>query len=965
MPTLWEQIVRPPATLEVDLPSDILNPDVTSQYPYVEKAPYEEEIVPRYQRPRPPVVLPDDETVDAEVLDVVEGAPDSDDDSETEGESDLYSISSGSEESDSAGREKIPDEPSRQVTVPTDEDGNSLVIQVNTALFKPPHQVSAHTDASNQVNKRDPQELAGDTERMNITKAISAQSDGRMSLQIFVLPGPRTPLNNPDIHMRWLHVHSERLDFARFKDTCLSISGLSERLQKLLKQLFEKVEKETVKVFLGGMFIEPGTVLRADESQQPDPQSVIFTCIPYFGLHAPAKKTPATPNRFSSRTLMQSYYPYEPVQERDAEQAYRVFGNEHHNTLIHVPNMWMLNIGPNIVATCSHEPLSKDLVQSIEVVEESDLPGKGENSPIATVRIRDWDHRKLLYTLEECRSFFQMEQRLKELRWCTAHTRSERSLQLSWHTSASTVKVTPGLWPGIVKQNDAIFIDLSLPSGGTEDSKIDIHTQTLSPTLSPPTPFFRWPQPLDTEKARADVSVSDDTMRLAQCLESVENAMLSAVLNSYGSYSAVEETFMTTAYYRSLSEESAELIKKDFHALHLIHESLRSTMPDLATVHAALVHRQQAAIAKCTLELYGTMQKTLPLFVGHVDKSTILRKLCGAMKSIGHIASVTCKRSPVNDDDNPMTDKVRSPPTWCIRPDMDSPDLSASSPKVKRTFERCRKCSSNTMYDNSKVALSHLNKHLRFLDPATADHVRLEEWLASYSQKELEMSVEGMARILSVACQIAQRLFVQAKDLADGVRNEDGHMSALYTFPRPLLSAFRQLLVFYFAIERSLFFTNKALDDRRLANETPEYIATLPFSPEGLQVIEAFGNGVQQALLSARDDLCSMVKSKEPVDVFKRLSLSPEYVCSWLMRRLLVKPLEKSMTVSDMYREYLSTIVSYQASCLMDDLLTGHSNFKSTIVQASDYCALSIFFKRRSQPCRKSTRSKASSYRST
>ncbi|KAJ4372588.1 hypothetical protein N0V86_007950 [Didymella sp. IMI 355093] len=155
---------------------------------------------------------------------------------------------------------------------------------------------------------------------------------------------------------------------------------------------------------------------------------------------------------------------------------------------------------------------------------------------------------------------------------------------------------------------------------------------------------------------------------------------------------------------------------------------------------------------------------------------------------------------------------------------------------------------------------------------------------------------------------IAQRLFLQAKELSDGVRNEDGQMSALYTFPRPLLSAFRQLLVFYFSVERSLFFTEEASSDKGKAFEEPEHMAGLPFSPEGLQVIEAFGNGVQQALASAREELCSMVKSKEPVDVFKRLSLSPEYVSGWLMRRLLVKPLEKSMTVSDMYREYLSTI---------------------------------------------------------
>jgi hypothetical protein len=895
-----------------------------------------ESIAPRLRRHSLSVVLPEDNAADQEVLDVLESASDSSDHgSGTEDESDLDSVSSGSEGSERAAREDVPDEPLRQVTVPTDEDGNNLAFKVKAATFTPPHQVTAHTDVNDQNNKRDPQEIAANAEHLNITKAVAVQSNGRMSLQIYVIPGPRTPLTNPDIDIRWFHLHAERLDFANFKDTCFGISGLSERLRSLVKQLLDKVEKETLKVFLGGMFIEPGTVLRADESERSDPQSVIFSCIPYFSLHAPAKKTPAAANRFSSRTLMQSYYPYEPVQERDAEQAYRVFGNERHNALVHVPNMWMLNIGSSIVATCGHEPLSKDLVQSIEVVEESCLREKGGrdgDGPTATIRLRDWGHRKLLYTLEECRSFLQMEQRLRELKWCSARTQSEKSLQLSWHTSAGTVKVTPGLWPGIAKQRDAIFIDLSLPSDGTDDSKIASHLQTPSPTLPLSIPFFRWPQALDTDKARTDVSVPNDSKWSTQCLESVEKAMLSAVLSSYGSYSAVEETFTTTAYYRGLAEETAERAETGFQALHLVHERLRGITSNFATVHKALVHRQQVVIAKRTLELYNTMQKTLVLFVGYADEGTLLQKLWGATKSIAEIAKVTCERSPVKHNDSETTDKVRTSQSWCVRSDIDDPSFSASNPKVKRTFERCSKCSSNTMYSSSKTALSHLNKHLRFLDPATAEHVRPEQWLASYSQKELEMSMEGMGKILTVACQIAQRLFVQAEELSDGVRNEDGRMSTLYTFPRPLLSAFRQLLVFYFAIERSIFFTNKALDDRRLANETPEYIASLPFSPEGLQVIEAFGNGVQQALLLAREELCSMVKSKEPVEVFKRLSLSPEYVCGWLMRRLLVRPLEKSMTVSDMYREYLSTIVSSHAALLMIEYC---SQFKAIPSQPS------------------------------
>lgn len=389
--------------------------------------------------------------------------------------------------------------------------------------------------------------------------------------------------------------------------------------------------------------------------------------------------------------------------------------------------------------------------------------------------------------------------------------------------------------------------------------------------------------------------------------------MLSAVLSNYGSYSAVEEVFTTTAYYLSLPEETNEHVKENFQALVLVHESLSSRTSDLATVHEAVVHRQQESIAKCTLELHDTMQKTLVLFVGRFDESTMLRKLWSSMKSISSIASTACERLFVERDDNAMTGTTQSSHSWCVRPDIDNPSFLASSSKLKRTFERCRKCSSNSVYDSSDTALSHLNKHLGFLDSASTEHIRPEQWLASTRQKELEVSLEGMTKIVTVACETAQQLFLQAKELADGVRNEDEHMSSLYAFPHPLLSAFRQLLVFYFAIERSLFFTNKALDDRRLINETPEYIATLPFSPEGLKVIEVFGNGVHQAILAAREELCSMVKSNEPVDIFKRLSLNPEYICGWLMRRLLVKPLEKSMTVSDLYREYLSTIVSDQA----------------------------------------------------
>jgi hypothetical protein len=55
-----------------------------------------------------------------------------------------------------------------------------------------------------------------------------------------------------------------------------------------------------------------------------------------------------------------------------------------------------------------------------------------------------------------------------------------------------------------------------------------------------------------------------------------------------------------------------------------------------------------------------------------------------------------------------------------------------------------------------------------------------------------------------------------------------------------------------------------------------------------------------------------MVKPETSLDPMQGLSLGSEYICAWLMRRLLVKPLENRMSIGEMYREYLSTIVSVQ-----------------------------------------------------
>ncbi|KAF9700406.1 hypothetical protein EKO04_002041 [Ascochyta lentis] len=906
LPSLWELVVKPSEIVQVSMPSEVLDPDIASFRPRKERA------TTGYRPSGPSLVDSADGATNpaAEELNI---APD-DSGEESIGsseDSDGEITTSDSEWSEMPARTEDTVESIRPVKASVDRDGNDLSFQVNTAFIGPLDRGTA--DANDSPNKREPQQSVGETEYMNITKAVMTQVESRSKIQIHVLPGPRSTSTHPDVSVRWYHLHSENLDFVKFRETCLGISGLSGRLRKLTRKLFERIEKEKLKVFLDGMFIEPGTVLRADESHQSDPHSVIFSCVPYFDLHGAPRKTlnaGHTDRLFPSRTLMQSYYPFEPVQERDAEQAYRIHGNERADALIHVPNLWVVNVGSDIVATCGHQALSKGFVESVEVVELSREYAKKEASQSGNIRLTDWGGRILLYSVQECQSYFQMEQKLRELRWSFNR---DHSLQLLWQTSRGDVKITPGLWADVLSTKDAFFINLSLLNDTKKGSKQVPLAKLSSSTVPSPAPFFHWPQSIDAEKPETGGFIPADIKRSMQCLEHVEKAMLSEVLSSYGTYTSVEKTFTSTAYYRALPEGTAEQVYSSIESVVITDRRLPSSNAIRLPIHQVVIHRQHGILAQKTTELYETMRNTLALFVADVDKSTMLRKLWGAVKSMCDIVATVCKRAPSSHD----PDKISNPgwthnPTadqgWFVRLDISNMGTTESSKKFKRIVERCRKCRTTEMHKTQQAALSHLQKHLKQIDDSELSALNPEECILNYAQMKMETWNKGYVAILTRGCQTAQEIFVQAKELSEGVCNEDGHLSDLYTFPRPLLSALRQLLVFYLAVERAMYYAEGSFMDKTNAFEEPEYMTTLPFSSRGLRVIESFGKGVQQAIASARNELCSMVKSTKPVDVSQRLSLSPEYVCSWLMRRLIVKPLEKSMTVSDMYREYLSTI---------------------------------------------------------
>ncbi|KAJ4362366.1 hypothetical protein N0V83_010459 [Neocucurbitaria cava] len=936
IPSVWSAIVKPSSKIQIDFRSDrpIGRRRSTQDAESVIET---RDVRVTINADSPEFALSNSEVSDS-------NGDESEDDSESQ---------SSTESEDEASEQAVLPEPVRDAAPPLDAEGNKLSFSVDTSCAKA---IQRPKDPKiNGVNSKVPssQKDASDTyvETLRITRATSTVVESRSLIQIHTLPSTDNIHLRESASMTWFHIPATRLDYSRFRDVCLAVPHLSDRLYTLIWETFKAIEKDKIKAFLDGMFIEPGTVIRADEKGQAESQSVIFSCIPYFDLQPPAKKlaTGQGDRLFPSRTLMQSYYPYEPVRDRDAEQAYRKFGTDRSGSVVNVPNMWTMNIGTDIVVTCGHKPLSQELIRSMEVIQE-DLAHVGTkditNNPLTRLRLRDWDGRVLLFPLNACRSYFQMEQRLRELNWTVRGRMDRRRLRLVQRTSDGEKNVAVKGWMDIIRQTDLIFIDLGVvddakakePQPEPPEEDISNLLTPSSTTLVPP--FFLWPSAslggMSNDMEAAPESTPSRVKRSMYCLEHAEKGMRSETLDVYDTVNEVDKTFTSTSYYRSLPELTHSDVLAAFSSLRHRPVQVEGAASSSHTHHQAIISTQCTGIVERSSKFFKIVYATFKLFVEDVDENALLRKTWSAMSNIPKLAAAIKDRGALNPGKNEPSDSFQKRPLmgdggeWFIRynvKDGVSPAPEADK-KFKRAVARCNRCQSFAPFSSREAAIEHLQKHLRpgshtqHVEPATTSSAlpasdqsqpgsalapTLNDWVVNSELLKREETNAGALAILRQACETAKDLFIQSRELADGVQNEDGTMSELYTLPRQLVEAFRSIAVFYLAIERALHHTEETYQNYDVLEATDD-LSQRPYSEQGLEVLKRFGEGARRSLMMARAELCSMVASTTPFDILEHLSLGPEYVCAWLMRRLLVKPLQEHMTVGDMYREYLSTI---------------------------------------------------------
>jgi hypothetical protein len=830
-------------------------------------------------------------------------------------------------------------EPEREVTTPIDADGNKLAFTVDTSRIGQTRRV--RKELERKVTESKGRKVAssateGQLTTLSITKALLVQAATKTLVVVHTLPGPKVHPLQEGTTMTWYHVQAEQLDFSRFKQVCLGIPEMSDRLRMLARELLAKIEKHRIKNFQNGFFVEPGTVLRADEINQAAPQSAIFSCIPYFDLQPLAKltTTPKPGDRlFPPRTLMQSYYSHEDVRERDSEQAYKKFGNAQPTNLVYVPNMWLMNVGTSIVVTCGHKPLAEEMIKSIALVEE-DLRELGtkdlKKASLTNIRLTDWDSNVHLYQLDACRSYFQMEQKIRDLRLCTSGVSRPKSLRMAWGASEDRTVVTPKMWSAIIERTDLVFIDLvSMDEKTTEEAEASIGVTDVTPAVlnAGVPPFFHWPSATGKEDTQptvgprgANTANGGSTL---QCLEFTEKAMLNMRLERFATTNEVDGSFESSKFYETLPEITHEHVNVQFN--NLVHSTLQASND---TYHATLVFGQHAMIVEKAARLWNLLWTTMRLFVNdtEIDESVILRKLWGAMSNVYSIITEMQKRNAMNPNST-GTPSPKGSGTgtsgWYVRCGQRRATPLADADKTfERSLRHCRQCRRRRPFNTPEAAMTHLRVHLKSdtvpwklstgdhqgSPPAIVTQPIYDAWIVEASQLRRELSNAGTLKILTRACDDASRLFQRINELADGVRNEDGNKSHLYRFPRKLHEAFRKLIVFYLAVERALHFTEARY--QKSSDDQEDDSGPRPYDNTGLEVLKRFAKGVLQSVALSRQELCNMVMPDTLPDPMRGLSLGPEYVCGWLMRRLLVKPLEGHATIGDMYREYLSKTVS-------------------------------------------------------
>ncbi|OCL04161.1 hypothetical protein AOQ84DRAFT_391740 [Glonium stellatum] len=874
-----------------------------------------------------------------------ESSNDSDDDES--GESSDSGSTTYSEE-----RMEIPTPP-RNVITPLDQDGSNLSFTIE---LRADDLNASETEELDDPAWSWPQQkmttLDSEWEAVNVMAAKTASDDGQTGIQLIYPSGPNKQSKNTEEDFRWLHIHRESMDWDEFKHLVLNTPKINSKLRLVAEKLLEKVEKKKTKKYVYGRFIEPGTVLRSEgiihHEDDTYPYAAIFTCFPYLNVHAresgrPIKENPLHP----PRSLLQAYYPYESTRERDLEQALLKYGDKYSKDIIHVPQLWALKIGEAALITCGEMSFEKLLGPSISRIKASSLA----SSNASLIRFVDAERRVFVFPTVQHPTLFELEQVILEQLGPTGLLNNTAKYFASMLDELGEKEL-----PLIVHElfnNRSSFHDIMLrqnatTKGDTMDSNAktsagkprffstvssgidedDTHfsspstAQTQNPPITPQvTPFLTWAKEspsaaatnLDSSYQNPPAQQPVGPTNLSENMAQIEKLLKTESLNFIPGQTVheIEIDFTDTKVYTDVGQKDrkdVDLImafaSKDLTVefdleIEKAIKSKGSNWRDMNQhISSAIILELQMQTTELFLQYRENLTNILELFLPKNYTDAVVRKCWCAVYSMALI---------LNNASNDIKSELgsSSPKSWWIARDISTNKAFFDKLGLQRTprsLKNCIKCLENTPYDTPEQAMEHIQKR-HFRKTPVADP-ELACWIINCIDAQWTAKYSALREVLINCVDTTGSIVRQGRHIVYGVVAADGTRSPLYKFPESLVDAFRRIVTFVIAAQKVTSHVNEAFNRR----QPEQWASDENDCHEASKVLLKFATGISTAIRDSRTELCEMVRTEQNVDLLGSISLGPEFILAWIMRRLIVSPIHRSIKVTNLYVEFFSML---------------------------------------------------------
>ncbi|KAI1087686.1 hypothetical protein F5B19DRAFT_497148 [Rostrohypoxylon terebratum] len=216
----------------------------------------------------------------------------------------------------------------------------------------------------------------------------SLTKDGRQMIRLMCPDQPpRAEPPTSAVQFRWLHLQRLSLRIEDLNKLVVNSPYISNQLKRVALNVLGEVKNGASRKLVGGPYVESGSILRGTSSHNigtdSKNQPVIFLSSPYLVLNQKPSVVDAEKGQ-RMFSLLESLYGYDVESDRQDTGHLKRMGLEPSQGTLHVPQLWCLLVGNDVLITLS-ELTVHDLTQDLI---EIDRKISGQRRPL-TVKVLD------------------------------------------------------------------------------------------------------------------------------------------------------------------------------------------------------------------------------------------------------------------------------------------------------------------------------------------------------------------------------------------------------------------------------------------------------------------------------------------------------------------------------------------------------------------------------------------------